>query len=293
MEEQPLPFTQRLSARHWVGLDVVLAAIFAAGSAGAVVIGRHGAPSGSGFVAVRYLVVAAACGALPLRRRHPKVVLAVSMISVALLASLGMHGPVLLVVALVVYSLAVASAERLSLVVVGAVVAALVVGALGAAGGPDWGDALSGPAVALIGWLAGEHTRTRRAYVRGVADRAAEREREREERSRRAAADERIRIARELHDVVAHAMSVITVRSGVARLVLDERPEGARDALAIIEDTGKAVAGRTAAIGRRAAPLRTRHPRVETAPAPGLADLPQPGAGCHRRPAPRDAVGGA
>ena len=50
-------------------------------------------------------------------------------------------------------------------------------------------------------------------------------------------AEERVEIARELHDVVAYAMSVIAVRSGVARMVIDTRPDQAREALAIIETT--------------------------------------------------------
>src|SRR5581483_4442457 len=99
--------------------------------------------------------------------------------------------------------------------------------------------AVTGSALTTVGWLAGENVRGRRAYTRGLAERAAEREREREARIRRAAADERMRIARELHDVVAHAMSVIAVRSGVARAVVDTHPEEAGAALAIIEQTSR------------------------------------------------------
>jgi signal transduction histidine kinase len=128
---------------------------------------------------------------------------------------------------------------------------------------------LVGPAVALAGWLIGENIKARRAYLRGVAQRAAEREREREreERARRAGQEERIRIARELHDVVAHAMSIIAVRAGVARIALDTRPGEAREALGIIEDTSRqALKEMRIVVGV----LR----RSEPGDAPGLTDLP-------------------
>ena len=85
--------------------------------------------------------------------------------------------------------------------------------------------AIGSVALMLLGWLAGENTRASRVYAEQQAERAAEKaaaaEAERAEQVRRALADERAEIARELHDIVAHAMSVIAVRSGVARMVID------------------------------------------------------------------------
>jgi signal transduction histidine kinase len=84
-----------------------------------------------------------------------------------------------------------------------------------------------------------------------------------------------MRIARELHDVVAHAMSIIAVRSGVARMALDTRPEEAREALGIIEDTSRqALQGLRLLVGV----LRRFEPEgapAELQPAPGLTDLPE------------------
>jgi signal transduction histidine kinase len=101
--------------------------------------------------------------------------------------------------------------------------------------------AIGGVASWLLGWLAGENTRAGRMYAAQQAERAAEKAAaaaaERAEQVRRALADERAQIARELHDIVAHAMSVIAVRSGVARMVIDTDPQQAREALAIIETT--------------------------------------------------------
>ena len=94
---------------------------------------------------------------------------------------------------------------------------------------------------------------------------------ERAEQVSRALADERAQIARDLHDIVAHAMSVIAVRSGVARMVIDSDPEQARDALAIIETTT-----RRSLHEMRLLVGVLRNPGdqpAELSPVPGLADL--------------------
>jgi signal transduction histidine kinase len=153
-----------------------------------------------------------------------------------------------------------------------AVVAAMAVSAVVAWYGPAWSTALSTVTVVVAGWLAGENTRARRAYAQGMAERAAMRERQREEHIRRAASEERVRIARELHDVVAHAMSVVAVRSGVARLVLDSRPEEAREALSIIETTSRrALQEMRRLVGVLRQP--EEGPAPELAPMPGLGRL--------------------
>jgi len=75
--------------------------------------------------------------------------------------------------------------------------------------------------------------------IRSRRERAREMERSREQALARAAADERVRIAQELHDVVAHTMSVINVQAGVALHLMDDDPHQARDALATIKDVSK------------------------------------------------------
>src|SRR4051794_32794194 len=74
-------------------------------------------------------------------------------------------------------------------------------------------------------WLFGDNLKNRRAYMRALEARTEQLEREREEQSRRAVADERARIARELHDVVAHNVSVMVVQAGAARRIMDTRPD--------------------------------------------------------------------
>jgi len=121
----------------------------------------------------------------------------------------------------------------------------------------------------LVGWLAGENARARRSYALALAERAAERERE---RARRTAVEERARIARELHDVVAHAMSVIAVRSGVARMISGTQPDQATEALGIIETISRQSLGE---LRRIVAVLRQAEEPdgEELGPAPGLAAL--------------------
>jgi signal transduction histidine kinase len=82
--------------------------------------------------------------------------------------------------------------------------------------------------------------------------------------------EERLRIARELHDIVAHSMSVITVQAGFGRLVVDEQPAQARTALAAIETTGRAT---LVEMRRMLGVLRADDPALS--PPPGLADLDQ------------------
>jgi signal transduction histidine kinase len=95
--------------------------------------------------------------------------------------------------------------------------------------------------VLAVAWLAGENLRARRDRWRELEERASRLEVEREERARQAVDAERMRIARELHDVVAHSMSVIAVQAGVAHHVIDSRPQLAREALGAIESTSRSA----------------------------------------------------
>jgi signal transduction histidine kinase len=89
------------------------------------------------------------------------------------------------------------------------------------------------------GWLLGDAWRTRRAHERELERRAVALAREREDRARRAVLDERVRIARELHDVVAHHVSVMGVQAAGARRVLATDRDRASEALAAVEDSSR------------------------------------------------------
>ncbi len=123
----------------------------------------------------------------------------------------------------------------------------------------------------LVAWLIGRNLRHRRARWAELQSRAERLEREREEEARRAVTEERLRIARELHDVIAHSMSVIAVQSAVGNHVIDTQPAEARQALAAIEATSRSA---LTEMRRLLGVLRQEgEPRGSLAPAPGLADL--------------------
>jgi signal transduction histidine kinase len=119
-------------------------------------------------------------------------------------------------------------------------------------------------------WVLGDNLRTRRAYYAALEERADRLERERDEKARRAVAEEQARIARELHDVLAHNVSVMVVQAAAARDVFDTRPARAREALRSIEQTG-----RSALQELRRLLGAVRSDQAELAPQPGLARLPE------------------
>ncbi len=119
-----------------------------------------------------------------------------------------------------------------------------------------------------LAWLIGDNLRVRHAYTRQLEDRANQLEREREEKAAQAVAEERSRIARELHDVVAHHVSVMVVQAAGARRIADQDPMAARAALAAVEAAGRTA---LAEMRRMLEVLRTDDPGMR--PQPGLAEL--------------------
>ncbi|HEX5301940.1 MAG TPA: histidine kinase [Streptosporangiaceae bacterium] len=127
----------------------------------------------------------------------------------------------------------------------------------------------------LLAWLLGDSARWRRGYYQALEERAARLERERDAQAQVAAAAERARIAREIHDVVAHNVSVMVVQADGAAFALDGSPQRAREALAAISATGRrALAEMRSLLGV------LREPADSAGPAPGGAGpalAPQPG----------------
>ena len=123
-----------------------------------------------------------------------------------------------------------------------------------------------------VAWLSGENIRSRRLRWSALEERTRRLETEREDRARQAVSDERLRIARELHDVVAHSMSVIAVQAGVANHVIDSRPEMARQALATVETNTRSA---LVEMRRLLGVLRQGdEPSASLVPAPGLVEVP-------------------
>ena len=91
----------------------------------------------------------------------------------------------------------------------------------------------------VLAWALGDLARTRGLFGKAMEDRARRLEAEREERARMAVVAERERIARELHDIVAHHVSVIVIQAGAALRAIDRRPEAARTAIEAVERTSR------------------------------------------------------
>jgi signal transduction histidine kinase len=122
----------------------------------------------------------------------------------------------------------------------------------------------------VLAWVLGDSMRYRRGYYRALEERAARLERERDAQAQIAAAAERARIAREMHDVIAHNVSVMVVQADGAAFALDAEPERARQALAAISRTGRQA---LAEIRQMLGILRTGDDQAELSPQPGIDQL--------------------
>jgi signal transduction histidine kinase len=134
------------------------------------------------------------------------------------------------------------------------------------------GEFIFVPVLFAIAWLAGFALRGRAAQAEAAEQRATHAEHEREGNARRAVFEERVRIARELHDVVAHHVSVMGVQAGAARVVIDRDPAAAKEALTAIESSSRQA---VAELHRLLGFLRQVGDRDDLAPQPGLGQLPR------------------
>jgi signal transduction histidine kinase len=242
--EAPLAYRvlrRRYSGAQLLAIDVLVVTVLTVARA---TLMPHLAPRVTGQVwhAATWTAWIVASVAVLFRRRVPAVALATVVPLVVFdigVRANGGAGPFYLVMAL--YSYAVTSSRPRALTVTVTVAAADVLATVIGGGNQAVMGTIGGVAIISVGWLASENTRAARVFAAQNADREAERataaDRARAQLVARAVTEERTQIARELHDVVAHAMSVIAVRAGVARMVIDTQPDQARDALGIIETT--------------------------------------------------------
>jgi signal transduction histidine kinase len=263
--------SRRLPVSAWLFDSAV--ALVAAGLSTALFVFDNGPVGGGlprGTLALGYALALLHTLALAARRRFPGAVLAISVASGLAVAAIGLP-PVVLGVAILVpvYSVAAYGDRWVSL-------AGLAAAELGSAAVQLTSGRFQAPTVVTNGlvlgaaWLLGHFVGVRRAYTARL-EQTAELERTRAELARRAVAEERLRLARELHDVVAHSISVIAVQSGVGAHVASTQPEEAAKALAAIQATSRAA---LTELRRLLGVLRQEgEPQGSLAPVPGLADL--------------------
>jgi len=222
-------------------IDLLIAVGCLAAFSGPVLSGLA-AGAGSRLEIAVFSVLAA--GPLTFRRRWPIAILAVLVIVYASSTLLGVQftpfvssaGPNL---AIAIFTVADRYDRRTSLLAYGlAALATWAVLGLGIYLHPGLDQDAVQAGVMIPGWFVGDAVRTRRNYRCALARQADRQAAQTEARIR---AEERLRLSRDVHDVVSHSLSMIAVRSGVARLVLDERPGEARAALTAIETASRAA----------------------------------------------------
>jgi len=268
-ERPPTSAPARVAEWRWLVSSVLTAC--AAWAVLAVMTGPYSFPRPQ-----RLLLVLLLCSVLFVVRRWPLPVLGVAaVISGLAIASGGASLAIVILLGLASYLVAF-SLPRKASIYAALATAAVLGGALGyhwlaSSGGSLAADSVLGFAPLAAGWFVGDAAATRRRYLAGLAEQA-ERERAAEaERARQEVCEERVRIARELHDVVAHTLAVITVQAGVGRRLMAKRPEEAALALDSIE-----TIGRTAQDELRVVLALLRDERIGPAaltPAPRLVDI--------------------
>jgi signal transduction histidine kinase len=222
---------------HPRAADLVLAAclgtvtLLTAASASPAVHGR--------LTVAPVFVAVAACGVLMWRRRWPVAVLALAIGGAVTFHVLSgaPRTPLIAAPVIVFYSMAADSGWRRTVAAGGAVVAVLAVADALAVPG----SLISATNVALVtlnglAVATGEAIRNRRAYIAAVEERARRAERDREQEADRRVTSERLRIARDLHDVLGHQIALINIQAGAAEHVLDGHPDQARQALVHIRE---------------------------------------------------------
>jgi signal transduction histidine kinase len=204
------------------------------------------------------------------RRRAPFATLLVCTASLVILSSLqypaNVQSQMIVIFAYTLGAWATGPKRAIGLASIG--VGLLTVALVGIPDASGANLALSG-AFYAASYAIGSSMRNRRLYNQQLEQRAADLERERDEEAQRAVADERLRIAQELHDVVAHSMGVIAVQAGVGAHVIDTDPGEAKKSLEAIASTSRST---LTEIRRLLGVLRADERGVYQ-PAPGLADL--------------------
>ncbi|GAQ63019.1 sensor histidine kinase DesK [Streptomyces scabiei] len=282
---RPVPYTDVSTlhrARTWLtahplALDAAVAlGVLAAMVAGAFVDphAEHGARWGARSPApLSITLMVPAAAVLIARRRAPLAVLgATSALTLAELVTGDPRAPVAMSAVIALYTVA-STTDRPTTWRVGLLTMTVLTGTAMLVGPLPWYDQEN---IGLFAWTgmaaaAGDAVRSRRDFVHAIRERAERAERTREEEARRRVAEERLRIARDLHDVVAHHIALVNVQAGVAAHVMDKRPDQAKEALAHVREASRSALGELrATVGLL---RQSGDPEAPTEPAPGLVRL--------------------
>jgi signal transduction histidine kinase len=221
-----------------------------------------------------YLIVLVPLASLLVRRRLPLVTFGV--ILAALIAESLLRSPVLVqpLVLVGVYTIAARTEWRVSLIAtVATAVVFLIASGLARGGAPSVAQFVSSLVTICAAYVVGSYVRTRVAYIDSLQQRAAQLLRERELLAQQAVAEERVRIARELHDVVAHHLSLLTVQAGALQTQLAPG-DPARDTAESMARTGrKAMDEMRRMLGVLRLGEDTEMP--EHMPQPGIGEIPR------------------
>lgn len=289
MDPLALPL-RRLRPVHWIAIDCAFTALLAL-----VYVELKAAPFLRGIpLWAATVIVAVAVVPAALRRCWPRTVLALVVIGGAVATAVSSSPVPPLAAAFVIYVIPLRFPRREALwLLVGTLLvtaAGLAVFAVVPHGGYGPETGTIGKAAGLliesgllvtVAWLTGYSVRQQRGQAAGRREQAERRAREQLAEARRAKSEERLQISRELHDVVAHTLSVIAVQAGVASYVIGTRPEEAARALTSIEETSRSALHEMRALlgvlrddetgARNGTWPGTRDAAL--VPAPGLADL--------------------
>ncbi|WP_367124277.1 sensor histidine kinase [Streptomyces phytohabitans] len=227
---------------------------------------------------VAYVLATVSCAVLPARHRAPLATLAATTVCGLLLPVLGLLPNPLIVAPAVVaaYSCALtARTERRAAGTVSFAAAVLLVASVPFFEADSWQDTSRMATVAafpLVAGVLGRSTHHRRAYVAAVEERAQRAEETRDSEARQRVGEERVRIARDLHDAVAHQITLANAQASVASHLFDARPEQARQSLReLVRTTGDALDDLRATVGLL---RQTGDTAAPAGPPPGLARLP-------------------
>ncbi len=263
---------------HPLAFDAVIAAGALVCMVAASLTDPHGSPDGPTFGDHRpdawsVLIMIAGAAALVLRRRGPFAVLFFTVtISLCELVTDTKPAPIAMSAVVALYTVA-SRTDRPTTWRVGLVTMTVLTAAAMVAGPTHW---YAQENLGVFAWTgmaaaAGDAVRSRRAFVDAMRERAERAERTREEEAGRRVAEERLRIARDLHDVVAHHIALVNVQAGVAAHVMDKRPDQAKEALAHVREASRSALDELrATVGLL---RQSGDPEAPTEPAPGLAVL--------------------